>query len=65
MIFSICVWFISFFIDGMLHFMFHLFSKREVNKKVLKVPGVEQKVMDALSFFSLFLLIRNSSAAEI
>jgi hypothetical protein len=45
--------------------MFHLFSKREVNKKVLKVPGVEQKVMDALSFFSLFLLIRNSSAAEI
>lgn len=50
---SVCALFIEFSLL-IVDFMFHFFSKREVNKKVLKVPGVEQKVKDALSFFSVF-----------
>ncbi len=33
------------------------YSKREVNKKVLKVPGIEQKVKLFFFFFIYFLLI--------
>jgi len=47
------LWSLGYFEFGIATDLSFLFcSKREVNKKVLKVPGIEQKVMIVLFLFS-------------
>lgn len=41
-------------------FAFSFCSKREVNKKVLKVPGIEQKVQMSISQFFYYYVYRHS-----